>query len=220
MFALCCQKSYSFEECIVDDREPLVPITGEGFCHDASGSGESLSLGGGGEPGRGKRRRRPEDDAAEQARLQSLLDSFARGAVRGCPAVHVDDRGVRTEALYRIDRSLRHLTLLARDDRRLIGECPIKDIQDIYLLEDGQECFPPQVVKSVGPNERELLLMLVHGGSQERAFSFCMLEESRESRDRFLESMRVLSIYAANAPAADANRLGVPASPTGARRAR
>jgi hypothetical protein len=217
MFALCYQGSYDFEEHVVGDREPAVPITSKGFCHGASGSSDSLSAKGESAPGRGKRRRCPEDEAVEKARLQSLVDSFTKGAVRGCPSAHVDDRrGTRTETLYRIDRNLRHLTLLARDDRRVIAECPIKDIQDIYLLEDGEECFPPQVVRGVEPHERELLLMLVHGGSHEKAFNFCMLEESRESRDRFLESMRVLNIYAANAPAADTNHL----SPASARRAR
>jgi len=208
MFGLCYQGSYDFEEHVVGDK---------GFCHGASGSGDSLPLNGASAPGRGRRRRCPEDEAAEKARLQSLVDSFTKGAVRGRPSAHVDDRkGKRTETLYRIDRNLRHLTLLARDDRRVIAECPIKDIQDIYLLEDGEECFPPQAVRAVEPHERELLLMLVHGGSQEKVFSFCMLEESRESRDNFLESMRVLNIYAANAPAADTNHL----SPASARRAR
>jgi len=206
LFATCCRGSEHFEENIMDDRAPVSIYDGA----PCSTSGSGLSRGSKKPKSRAmeKRQRSSEDETVEKARLQSLVDSFAKKAVRGCPCTHLDDRrGERTEALYRIDKSLRHLTLLAKDDRRVIAECPIQEIQDIYLLDDGEECFPPDVVKRLKPHERELLLMVVHGSSQTKVFSFCMMEESRESRDKFLESLRVLSIYAVHAPAQDRNHL-------------
>jgi hypothetical protein len=160
-----------------------------------------------------KRRRSPQDEEKEKARLQNLVDTFARKAVRGCLVTHVDERrGDQTACLYRIDKNLRHLTLLSKEDRKVVAECPLKDIQDIYLVEDGEECFPPSVLRQVSGADRGLLLMLVFGSSDANVFSFCMLEESCESRDMFLESMRILSIYASHAPPVDNNNLGIPAA--------
>jgi len=149
----------------------------------------------------------------EKARLQSMVDSFVKKAVRGCPCAHIDNQtGDRTEALYRIDRSLRRFTLVAKDDGRVIAESPIEGIQDIYVLDDGEDCLPPEVRHQVKPHERKSVLMVVHGQSQNRrrslakqsASCFCIVEESRERRDVFLETMKVFSIYAQHSPVSPA----------------
>jgi hypothetical protein len=141
----------------------------------------------------------------EKSRLQSLVDSFVKKAVRGCPSAHIDNQtGERTEAMYRIDRTLKSFTLAAKDDGRVIAECPIEEIQDIYVLDDGEDCLPPGVMRQVSPHERDCVLMVVHGHghirpqslTRKHASCFCIVEESRERRDVFLESMRVFSIYA------------------------
>lgn len=227
MFASCCCGAQAelltsgpaiVEGYLIEDRQ-FVAVTTDERADQSSGAGNlSLSARARKSPQDEQRHRSSEDEAGEKARLQSLVDAFAKKAVRGCPSTHLDDRtGGRTETLYRIDKTLRHLTLLAKDDRRVMAECPIEEIQDIYLVEDGEECFPPGALERVHPNERELLLMLVYGSSSTKVFSFCMLEDSRQSRDMFLESMRVLSIYAAHAPPADKDHLTVPAcaSPPG-----
>lgn len=145
----------------------------------------------------------------EKTHRQSVVDSFVKKAVRGRPSTHIDNQtGGRTESLYHIDKGLRHFTLSAKDDGRIIAECPIEEIQDIYVLDDGENCLPPEVVRQVGPHERDCVLMVVHGHLPDRARSltrkyascFCIVEESREGRDVFLESMRVSSIYAQHSP--------------------
>jgi len=204
MFVSCCQGSFDLGESIVDDRQSVASIA-----IDGKRGAKKLQ-------GRRNRGQVAEDETMERVRMQTLLDSFAKRATKGCPSTYLDGRrGARTDALYRIDRSLRHLTVLAKDDRRVVAECPIKDIQDIYLLSDGEECFPPEVVKRVKPDERDLLVMIVHGGGHEKTLGFCVLEESLESRDELLECMRLLTIYAEHAPQIDPHRLGVPASPGG-----
>lgn len=207
MFVSCCQGSFDFAESITDD----------GISAGARASGGQQAIRAQKLQDRQGRSQMAEQETLEKVRVQTLLDSFAKRATRGCPSTHVDGRaGGRTDALYRIDKSLGHLTLLAKDDRRVLAECPIKSIQDVYLLDDGEECFPPGVVKRVRPHERDLLMMVVHGGGHgKKALGFCVLEESLEGRDQFLESMRLLTIYAEHAPPADPNRLGVPVSPGG-----
>mmetsp|Transcript_101832 Transcript_101832/g.294695 ORF Transcript_101832/g.294695 Transcript_101832/m.294695 type:complete len:236 (-) Transcript_101832:128-835(-) len=143
-----------------------------------------------------------EEKTAEKDRLQSLVNSFAKRAVRGCPCFYVrEGTGERLSTHYRIDKSLGYLLVLSTQDRRLQEvSCPIAAIQDIYsFIEDGEACFPPEVIKHLTPEQKEMLLMVVYR-SGARLFRFCLLEMSMETRDVFLECLRVLCIYAQSAP--------------------
>jgi len=146
-----------------------------------------------------------EEKEAEKARLQTLVNSFAKRAVRGCPCQYVKE-GVadRITTQYRIDKSLEHLLVVSASDPQTPEiTCPIAAIQDIYsLVEDGESCFPPEIISSLNPEEKEMLLMVVYRSGADKMFRFCLLEESRDSRDIFLECLRILCIYAQSAPSA------------------
>jgi len=143
-----------------------------------------------------------EEKEAEKVRLQTLVNTFAKRAVRGCPCTYVKEgTGAKLSTHYRIDKSLGYLLVLsARDKNVQEVSCPVAAIQDIYSwIEDGEACFPPEVVKGLTPEEKEMLLMVVYRGGA-KMFRFCILEKSTESRDIFLECLRVLCIYAQSAP--------------------
>jgi len=146
-----------------------------------------------------------EEKEAEKSRLQNLVNNFAKKAVRGCPCAYITEgSGDRVARQYRIDRSLEYLIVVDdRDDSQPEVTCPIAAIQDIYsLVEDGESCFPPEVVAQLRPEEMEMLLMVVYRSGQDKMFRFCLLEENTESRDIFLECLRILCIYAQSAQSA------------------
>mmetsp|Transcript_49940 Transcript_49940/g.79024 ORF Transcript_49940/g.79024 Transcript_49940/m.79024 type:complete len:220 (-) Transcript_49940:140-799(-) len=141
----------------------------------------------------------PEEKEAEKARLQQLVNSFAKKAVRGCPCTYLkESTGERLNTQYRIDKSLEYLIVVSdQDANRAEVTCPISSIEDIYsLVEDGAECFPTEVVSKLSSEEQSLLLMVVYRGGQSKMFRFCLLEQTASSRDIFLECLRILCIYA------------------------
>merc|ERR1719201_1381170 len=143
---------------------------------------------------------------AEKARLQQLVNSFAKKAVRGCPCVYLkESTGERCSTQYRIDKSLEYLIVVSsQDTTRAEVTCPIAAIQDIYsLVEDGEGCFPAEAISKLTPEYQKMLLMVVYrSGQGGKMFRFCLLEESVDSRDTFLECLRILCIYAQSAPQA------------------
>mmetsp|Transcript_72594 Transcript_72594/g.200260 ORF Transcript_72594/g.200260 Transcript_72594/m.200260 type:complete len:215 (+) Transcript_72594:155-799(+) len=149
----------------------------------------------------------PEEKEREKERLQSLVNSFARKAVKGAPCTYFNEgTGERFSTQYRIDKGLEYLIILnAQDANHAEVTCPIIAIQDIYsVVEDGESCFPPEVLSTIKPTELEQLLMVVYRGGNDKIFRFCMLEESRESLDMFLECLRILCIYAQQASSLEA----------------
>eukprot|EP00445_Apocalathium_hangoei_P089288 CAMPEP_0204222746 /NCGR_PEP_ID=MMETSP0361-20130328/82414_1 /ASSEMBLY_ACC=CAM_ASM_000343 /TAXON_ID=268821 /ORGANISM="Scrippsiella Hangoei, Strain SHTV-5" /LENGTH=286 /DNA_ID=CAMNT_0051188403 /DNA_START=45 /DNA_END=903 /DNA_ORIENTATION=- len=144
-----------------------------------------------------------EQKEAEKARLQALVNSFAKRAVRGCPCEYVrEGTGERLVTQYRIDKSLEYLIIVTPNEQQSHEVmCPIAAIQDIYsLIEDGEGCFPPEVVHVLKPVETPLLLMVVYRTGSDKLYRFCLMAESSESRDIFLECLRILCIYAQSAP--------------------
>mmetsp|Transcript_24523 Transcript_24523/g.47654 ORF Transcript_24523/g.47654 Transcript_24523/m.47654 type:complete len:195 (-) Transcript_24523:47-631(-) len=137
----------------------------------------------------------------EKARLQTLVNTFARQAVKGCPCKFFREGGGGLLATsYCIDKGLDRLMIMSPDnsDSREVT-CTISSIQDIYsLIEDGSACFPPEVVNVLRPDEQQLLLMVVYQGNNGK-MRFCIVEESCESRDNFLECLRILCIYSQSA---------------------
>jgi len=145
----------------------------------------------------------PEEKEAEKARLQQLVNNFAKKAVRGCPCVYIkESTGERVTTQYRIDKSLEYLIVVSNQDTsRAEVTCPIASIQDIYsLVEDGEGCFPAEVVSKLSAEDQKMLLMVVYRNGQSKMFRFCLLEESPDTRDTFLECLRILCIYAQSAP--------------------
>ncbi|CAK9022651.1 unnamed protein product [Durusdinium trenchii] len=138
---------------------------------------------------------------AEKSRLQALLKDFAKSATNaGCPCVYFKEgtweRADR--ALYRMDNLLQTLMLISgQGPQQLEVTCPITAIEDIYCMaEDGPSYFPPEVVAALTPEEKEQLLMIVFSDADAKFVRLCLAQESRQSRDDFLECMRILSVYA------------------------
>jgi len=143
-----------------------------------------------------------EEREAEKARLQTLVNSFAKSAVRGRPCTYLRESGTRCETEYRLDRGLEYLIVgsSAEDSPVPESSCKIAGIQDIYsIAEDGSASFPREVLASLRPEEQSLLLMVVYRSRNDRLLRLCILEESSSSRDAFLECLRILCIYAQSA---------------------
>mmetsp|Transcript_9228 Transcript_9228/g.29298 ORF Transcript_9228/g.29298 Transcript_9228/m.29298 type:complete len:226 (-) Transcript_9228:42-719(-) len=138
----------------------------------------------------------------EKARIQDMVNRFAKNALVGCPCICVrEGSGERVETKYRLDKTLEHMVILSvRGSERAEITCPIADIQDIYsYVEDGEACFPPAVLSALRPEEAPLLLMVVFHAEHGRVLRFCLLEQCNDSRDMFLECLRILCIYASSA---------------------
>jgi len=151
----------------------------------------------------------PEEKEVEKARLQQLVNTFAKKAVRGCPCTYINTVSKERFATeYRIDKSLEFLIILSPNDKNKPEiTCPISGIEDIYsMAEDGQSCFPLDVLSLVPPEHRELLLMVVFRSGHDKHIRFCMTETTRESRDVFLECLRILCIYAQSPPSTSQQR--------------
>jgi len=143
-----------------------------------------------------------EEKEDEKARIQEMVNRFAKSALAGCSCVCIrEGSGERVATKYRINKSLEYLVVLSvRDMERAEITCPIADIQDIYsYVEDGESCFPPAVLAALKPHELELLLMVVYQSDSDRVLRFCLLERCSESRDTFMECLRILCIYASSA---------------------
>mmetsp|Transcript_28119 Transcript_28119/g.77414 ORF Transcript_28119/g.77414 Transcript_28119/m.77414 type:complete len:228 (-) Transcript_28119:263-946(-) len=144
----------------------------------------------------------PEEKEQEKARIQDMVNRFARSALVGCPCVCIREAsGERIATKYRINKNLEYLVVLsARDEAKAEITCPIADIQDIYsYVEDGETCFPPVVLSALRPEELELLLMVVFHADGDKVYRFCLLEQCIDARDTFLECLRILCIYASSA---------------------
>jgi len=142
----------------------------------------------------------PEQKEAEKQRLQALVSTFARKAVKGRPCTYIADSGRLASGIYFVSKNLQHLTITTAHSSSTEISCAIASIQDIFSMsEDGSECFPGEVYKAVArerPDDIELLLMVIFQGPDGVLGKFCMLESSAQSRSDFLECMRVLCIYA------------------------
>merc|ERR1739838_711912 len=70
---------------------------------------------------------------------------------------------------------------------------PIHTIEDIYQIEDGDDCFAPALLASLAPEERPRLLVIVFSLEAHCApQAVCLLEESSQARDTLLELLRLL----------------------------
>eukprot|EP00747_Dinoflagellata_sp_TGD_P189111 gnl/TRDRNA2_/TRDRNA2_49020_c0_seq1.p1 gnl/TRDRNA2_/TRDRNA2_49020_c0~~gnl/TRDRNA2_/TRDRNA2_49020_c0_seq1.p1 ORF type:complete len:216 (+),score=39.07 gnl/TRDRNA2_/TRDRNA2_49020_c0_seq1:77-724(+) len=145
----------------------------------------------------------PEEKAVEKSRLQSLVNAFAKKAVKGVPCVYIrEGAGKKYPTTYKVDKALVNLTVISPEDPlRSEVICPIAAIQDIFsVVEDGEGCFPQEVLSICSQDDKPLLLMVVYS-SAGKLYRFCLLEESQAERDTFLECVRILCIYAQSAMA-------------------
>lgn len=139
-----------------------------------------------------------EEKEAEKVRLQQLVNAFVRNAAKGCPCTYLKEvSGERSVTRYFLDKRLEHLVVVAAHDTTVAEvRCPIGAIQDIYCLtEDGVGVFPAKVVQPLTQEEQQLLLMVVYRSDRGGTHRFCLLLDTPDSRDNFLECLRILCIY-------------------------
>lgn len=141
----------------------------------------------------------PAQQMQQKAALQRLVNTFAHDAVRGRPCKFINSRLECCSTEYRLDSSLQYLLVFSSTDHSSVEvQCNVGRIQDIHTYaEDGPNCFHPQIVSNVGnPEDLQNLMMMTYLDRRGEPCSFCLIEASTESRDVFLQSMRVLGIYA------------------------
>lgn len=142
-----------------------------------------------------------QEETSESRRLQDQMIAFHRKAVRGCPCLFFSG-GAPVSTQYRLDRKLQFLTFgpipTLDDDRgeRASTSCPIRDIQDVYSVAvDGEYVFPESVLSSVSEFHRDRLLMITYKAEDSQLARLCMVEDSRKSRDMFLECLKIINVY-------------------------
>mmetsp|Transcript_68002 Transcript_68002/g.199026 ORF Transcript_68002/g.199026 Transcript_68002/m.199026 type:complete len:192 (+) Transcript_68002:143-718(+) len=141
----------------------------------------------------------------ERERLEALASGFARQAVKGLRCAYVPEGGAQAvRTLYRVTKGLDSLVVVSPlDDDKALETCPLTDIQDVYTwMEDGSVPFQGEWIRKADAAglDKELLVMIVYraAAAAEGQARFCLLPSDRESRDTFLECLRLLCIYALN----------------------
>mmetsp|Transcript_68886 Transcript_68886/g.178898 ORF Transcript_68886/g.178898 Transcript_68886/m.178898 type:complete len:232 (+) Transcript_68886:66-761(+) len=110
-----------------------------------------------------------------------------------------ESTGLQTEAEYCVDVELGQLMVKAigRLGHQEIVTLPVTSITDIYTIDDGQDCFPVPLMKSLSTEEKAGLFFIEftvdHGASIEHA-GICLVEASRSARDELLQRLFQLSI--------------------------
>mmetsp|Transcript_115592 Transcript_115592/g.288868 ORF Transcript_115592/g.288868 Transcript_115592/m.288868 type:complete len:213 (+) Transcript_115592:116-754(+) len=111
--------------------------------------------------------------------------------------------GARMETEYLVDDPLRRLVVkIPGLPAQPEVVCPVDLIEDIYTIDDGEECFPPKVLVSLSHEERDGIFLIVYvepvaGGtnrSDDEPVSLCLVEASRKARDDVLEHLKTLSL--------------------------
>jgi len=136
--------------------------------------------------------------AESEDEYTNFADSVGKG--RNCTRL-LEATGARINVKYSVDHASRCLVVkTAGLPAQQEVVCRIACIEDIYTLEDGDECFPPQVVESLAQEEKEGLFLIVYtttdarGRPHEEPVSLCMVEASRRARDDLMEHLKRLSL--------------------------
>eukprot|EP00405_Crypthecodinium_cohnii_P020915 CAMPEP_0206469224 /NCGR_PEP_ID=MMETSP0324_2-20121206/30143_1 /ASSEMBLY_ACC=CAM_ASM_000836 /TAXON_ID=2866 /ORGANISM="Crypthecodinium cohnii, Strain Seligo" /LENGTH=264 /DNA_ID=CAMNT_0053942923 /DNA_START=152 /DNA_END=946 /DNA_ORIENTATION=+ len=77
--------------------------------------------------------------------------------------------------------------------------CSVDNIQDVYQLMDGEDCFPRNIIAALNKQELNQLLMVVfypHGprGTEDVRETFCFLETTPTGRDLLLELLKEVAL--------------------------
>lgn len=135
------------------------------------------------------------EEAAHKARLRSGLKKFMKRALRGSSCVLLkEQRSKRYPAKLFIDMNLEYLVVKSVCGTETVC-CTLSTIEDIYSIVDGLAVFPTTVLEMLTHPEEQSLLRIVfeRNGS---TCSFCMLDQFDEGTDLFLDSVKLLSVYA------------------------
>lgn len=122
----------------------------------------------------------------------------ATSAAKGKRCTFVSARtGARAAAEYVVDVDALQLVvrMSGRDGRSELAACPVMAIEDIFTIDDGEDCFPIEVLQSLTPEEKDGLFMVVHARDDLSAdvTHLCLVEASRSARDDLLEYLKELT---------------------------
>mmetsp|Transcript_101039 Transcript_101039/g.253372 ORF Transcript_101039/g.253372 Transcript_101039/m.253372 type:complete len:196 (+) Transcript_101039:93-680(+) len=135
----------------------------------------------------GKSRQRLAD--AEKEGSVDFLTSLVKG--RRCK--HLSEKTfARMEVEYYVDATRAQMVMKTVGDRQpKMMACPVKSIEDIYTINDGDDCFPKQVMELLTPQEKVGLFMIVH--TTDNPFAevgrVLLIEDSESSRDSLLQQL-------------------------------
>jgi len=150
----------------------------------------------------------------QPSQVHGMVDDCVQKARRGCPCIFLQ-QGVhlrRVSSKYIVDDRLEELSILPGEaaESVVLTQCLIATIQDIFCVAaDGEAPFPVAVIGNLSPEEKEALLMVVAQGKHGRITSFCMLLDSPEDRETFMEAMRLLCVASRFSAAVDHREHGV-----------
>lgn len=125
--------------------------------------------------------------------------AFGRRASVGIPCVFLqDDSGARRRAFIVLDEKFENLAVMPNSQGGLpLASVSLRGISEIYAnRDDGSSMFPCRVLRRLRRGEEALLLMLLKTDDAVARSRICLLLESEDDLDSFLESMRVLCISA------------------------
>lgn len=133
-----------------------------------------------------------EQKQLEKDRLQEMVKSFAKQALQGLPCTYIDDvTGMKYETHYKLCKKLQNLMVLAPASASFSEvRVPIAQVEEIFVVKDGTEPLPREVIASLDDDEKTRLLMVCFPGGR-----ICILDTSMQARDTFLTCMRILRLY-------------------------
>lgn len=140
----------------------------------------------------------PEEKAAEKARLQDLVKTFAKNAVQGVACQLLEEQtGRMVAAKYNIDKQLKKMTVKSTEEGvSLQHVVPLACIQEIYRIEDGEGSFP-KTAQNVNPPDLDRILMCLYTPDErtQQSQRLCFFEASPMDKERFLTCMKILRLY-------------------------
>jgi len=140
--------------------------------------------------------------SASATQVESVKSPYAPGAGdakdMGSPCTFLHEAtGRRSAAAYCVDERAGTLTVTAgpRQDGEPGLVCSVDAIEDIFVFDDGDDCFPPSVVARLQVGEKERLFRILYacqagGGIR----SMCVLEQSQARREALLEHLKSLKL--------------------------
>lgn len=148
------------------------------------------------------KRRAEKAKEMEHRDLANLITSFIDHALRGHRCVHLHSHShERSVSRYSIDSDLEHLSIDA--DVYSAGHepivCSLASIHDVVI--DGEQAsfpFPQGMPERLLKGELARLVMIVYTTGLD-LFGVCLLLETRKARDEFVDSLRILCMYAESA---------------------
>mmetsp|Transcript_132952 Transcript_132952/g.343966 ORF Transcript_132952/g.343966 Transcript_132952/m.343966 type:complete len:196 (-) Transcript_132952:219-806(-) len=134
-------------------------------------------------------------DVEEEAEADGSVKLNTTGTTWGRRCMLVSaSTGAQTEAEYIVNADSYQLEVKMAGQASELGTVvfPCMSIEDIYTIEDGEDCFPKGITESLTLEEKARLFMIVCKTSA-AAVCLCLIEASKSDRDDLLQQLQDLS---------------------------